>query len=64
MAKKNETPESYESAMRELQAIIQKLQEEAVNIDDLSDQVKRAAGLIKFCKEKLRSTESELNDLL
>ncbi len=55
--------ESYEKAMAELQEIIQALQEEAVNIDELSTKVKRAAELIKFCKQKLRATESELNDL-
>lgn len=54
---------TYDSAMKELQVIVNQLQEEAVSVDDLSNQVKRAAELVKFCREKLRSTEEELGGL-
>ena len=54
---------TYESAMEELQTIVNQLQEEAVNVDELSAKVKRAAELVKFCQEKLRSTEEELGGL-
>ncbi len=60
MAKKQLT---YESAMAELQQIVQELQEQAVNMDELSDKVKRSAELLVFCREKLRKTESETENL-
>lgn len=54
---------SYEAAVKELQEIINELQAEIVSIDELSNKVKRAAELIKYCKEKLRTTEKEIGDL-
>ena len=51
---------TYDSALRELQNIVNALQEDALGIDELSEQVKRAAVLIQFCKEKLRSTEKSM----
>jgi exodeoxyribonuclease VII small subunit len=55
---------TYDIALKELQNIVNDLQEEALGIDQLSDKVKRAAVLIQFCKEKLRSTEDEVKNLL
>ena len=54
---------TYESAMEELQDIVNQLQAEAVKVDDLSAKVKRAAELVSFCREKLRKTEEELGGL-
>lgn len=54
---------SYEAAMAELQTIVTALQEETVSIDDLSERVRRAAELIRYCREKLRRTESEIEGL-
>ncbi len=64
MAKKNEKITSYEEAMIELQEIVRDIQEETVNMDDLSNKVKRSAELIQFCKERLRSTEEEIGKSL
>jgi exodeoxyribonuclease VII small subunit len=64
MAKKKTSTLSYEKAMEELQEIISDLQAETVSIDQLSDRVKRAAELIDFCKNKLRTTEEDVNRLL
>ena len=55
---------TYEKAITELQDIVTDLQHEVVSIDDLSEKVSRAAELIKFCKEKLRTTEIEIKNLL
>lgn len=54
---------TYEAAMRELQDIVDALQENSLGIDDLSERLQRAAELIAFCREKLRSTDQEINDL-
>ena len=63
MAKRKKDSPSYESAMQELQEIVDQLQEEAVSVDDLSEKVKRAAELIQFCKGKLRFTETEIKTI-
>lgn len=55
---------SYEAALQELQEIVDLLQEEAIGIDTLSEKVKRAAELIRFCREKLRSTEEDVKNVM
>jgi len=54
---------SYESALAELQQLVTELQGEAVSINDLSTKAKRAAELIKYCREQLRHTDQELKGL-
>ena len=55
---------SYTAAMTELQAIVRRMQEAEIGIDELPAQVQRAGELIQFCQTKLRSTEAELDKLL
>jgi exodeoxyribonuclease VII small subunit len=54
---------TYESAWAELQEIVQNLQNETVSIDDLAAKIARANELVRFCRERLRATETELNKL-
>lgn len=54
---------TYESAMRELQTIVDALQQNTVGIDELSEQLRRASELIRFCREKLRTTDEEIEGL-
>ncbi|MCO6476677.1 MAG: exodeoxyribonuclease VII small subunit [Phaeodactylibacter sp.] len=54
---------TYEKALQELQQIVAQLQEDAVSVDELSDKVKRAAELIAYCREKLRTAEESLEGL-
>lgn len=56
-------PMSYAAAMRELQDIVDALQDNALGIDQLSDRLQRAAELIHFCREKLRTTDEEIKGL-
>ncbi len=55
---------TYEKAYEELEAIMQQLQEDRISVDDLTVKVKRAAELITFCNEMLRSTETEVNKIV
>jgi exodeoxyribonuclease VII small subunit len=59
-----EKKKSYEEAYDELQEIVSEIESGQIGIDKLSDKVKRAGELIRFCKEKLFKTEKEVNDLL
>ena len=57
-------PKSYEAAILELQQMVDKLQNNEISIDDLGKQTERAAELINYCREKLRSTEGNLQTML
>ena len=49
--------------MEELQTIVAQLEANAIGIDELSEKIKRAAELVQFCQQKLRTTEKEMNSL-
>ncbi len=53
---------TYTAAKNKLDQIIKELEGDSISIDELSQKVKEAKELIKWCKEKLRSTQSELID--
>ena len=55
---------TYIEAFEELQQIVNDIEEGETGIDQLSEKVKRAAELIKICKHKLISTESDVNKIL
>ncbi len=55
---------TYIEAFEELQQIVNNIEEGETGIDQLSEKVKRAAELIKICKNKLISTESDVNKIL
>lgn len=55
---------TYDKAYQELQTIVDRLQSEEIGLDTLSKEVKRAAELVAFCKEKLRSIETEIDESL
>lgn len=51
---------SYTEALNELETIVDKLEDDATDIDELTKLTHRATELINFCRDKLRNTESEL----
>lgn len=55
---------TYDEALSELKNILQQLQEGKIPMEEMSGKVKRAAELVQFCKEKLRSAEEEVERLL
>jgi exodeoxyribonuclease VII small subunit len=54
---------NYQSAWTELQKIVNDLQGGNVGIDELSAKIERAAELVRFCRERLRSTEDAVGRL-
>ena len=54
----------YEEAMRQLQEIVRKMENDELDIDQMSDQLKRAQELIKLCKDKLTKTDEEIKKIL
>ena len=55
--------QTYESAIKELQQIVNEMQEEMVSIDEITEKVKRAKELMAFCKNKLRDVEADVSTL-
>jgi exodeoxyribonuclease VII small subunit len=55
---------NYTEAFRELQEIVSEIEGGDISVDALSDKVKKAALLIKICKDKLTSTEGDVNQIL
>lgn len=54
----------YEKAVSELEEIVGKMERDELDIDQLSEQLKRAKVLVKLCKDKLTKTDEEIKKLL
>ncbi|MEC4117346.1 MULTISPECIES: exodeoxyribonuclease VII small subunit [Myroides] len=55
---------TYESAALELEEILEDLKNDEVTVDELAQKVERASKLIVFCKEKLNSTEKQVEGII
>ena len=55
---------TYSLALKELEQIISEIESEEINVDLLAEKVRKAAYLIKFCKDRLRNTEEEVKKVL
>lgn len=55
---------SYTEAHRELQEIVAEMENAEVSIDELNLKIKRAAELLKICKDKLFKTEKNVQEAL
>ncbi len=49
----------YEEAFAELQTIVRKMENDELDIDQMSEQLEKAQALIKLCKDKLTKTDEE-----
>jgi exodeoxyribonuclease VII small subunit len=54
----------YKESIEEIESIVEEIESESIDIDVLSDKVKRAAYLIKHCKTKLKSADNEVKKVL
>ena len=55
---------SYNDAIAELRAILQGIEDEGVDLDQLSVQVERAAFLIRTCRKRIQDTELKVQRVL
>ncbi|MBM3420685.1 MAG: exodeoxyribonuclease VII small subunit [Bacteroidetes bacterium] len=53
----------FSDAMKEVEAILGKMERGEMDIDELSTGVRRATELIRFCQKKLRTTEEEIESI-
>ena len=54
----------YKDAIEEIESIVGERENEKVDVDALTEKVKRAAYLIKLCKNKLKKTDDEVKKVL
>ncbi|MBR6262614.1 MAG: exodeoxyribonuclease VII small subunit [Prevotella sp.] len=55
---------NYEKAVSELEEIVKKMENDELDIDSLTLQLKRAKELIQLCKNKLSKTDEEIKMIL
>jgi len=55
---------SYNEAIQEIEEILFEVENNDVDIDELSDKVKRVSFLINACKNKLLKTEEQIDKIL
>ncbi len=61
---KQQKEESYEAAFGELKQLVAEIEEGSIGIDALGLKVKRAAELIKICRNRLKQTEIDVQAIL
>ena len=54
----------YEEAIRQIEDIVERLENDEMDIDSLGAELKKAQKLIKLCKDKLTKTEEEVKKIL
>ena len=54
----------YEEAVRQLEDIVRKMENDELDIDTLSEQLKIAQKLLKLCRDKLVHTDEEIKKIL
>lgn len=55
---------TYSSAVAELERIIGEMEDSSVSVDVLSEKVKRASLLLQFCRNRLTSTEEDVDKII
>ncbi len=55
---------TYNEAMAEIEEILEKIENEELDVDELAEKVKRVAILLKICKDKLHKTNKQVEEVL
>ncbi|HSH20439.1 MAG TPA: exodeoxyribonuclease VII small subunit [Draconibacterium sp.] len=55
---------TYNEAMAEVEEILEKIENEELDVDDLAEKVKRVSVLLKTCKDKLMKTNEQVEQIL
>ena len=55
---------TYSKAFNELQEIVAEMENSEITIDELDSRIKRASDLLKICKDKLFTTEKNVQQVL
>lgn len=54
----------YEEAMATLEQIVARMENNELDLDTMSEELKKAQQLIKLCKDKLTKTDQEIRKII
>ena len=63
MTNKDSKSLTYREATQELEEILRAIENDSVDVDELTQKVQRSSQLIKLCKEKLRNAEKAIDQV-
>ena len=55
---------SFSESLEEIEAIVERIEAEDVDIDRLAEELQRAAGLLDVCRTKIRKAELEVKHIV
>jgi len=58
--KKDEAPQNFEDAMQRLDAIVAKLEEDKLPLDEMLSRYEEGVALARYCGEKLEAAEQKV----
>lgn len=58
------TETKYEDAVKQLETLVEQLENDELDIDQMTKQLKKAQQLIKMCKDRLTKTDAEIQKIL
>lgn len=54
----------YGKAIKRLEEILQKIEDEEIDVDELADRVKEAVQLIRVCKDKIERAQVDVSKVV
>lgn len=61
---KEKSEPTYREALAELEGLIEKIESPETPLEEVTEEVKRALELIKFCREKIKGEEESISKLI
>lgn len=55
---------NYEEAVQQLESIVQRMENDELDIDELTTELKKAQQLIKMCKAKFTKVDEDIKKIL
>ena len=55
---------NYEEAVQQLESSVQRMENDELDIDELTTELKKAQQLIKMCKAKLTKVDEDIKKIL
>ena len=64
MAKKDPTDKTFESALEELESVVEQLESGDLSLEDYLAAFEKGVGLVKYCNQKLSEVEKKVELLI
>ena len=64
MARKDATDKKFESALEELEQVVEQLESGELSLEDSLSAFEKGVGLVRFCNQKLNDVEKKIEMLV